>query len=62
MGAEKERNEAKEEAQIACLSVVSVGEPKARAKGDLDWVRDALVVTEEAKRKAEAKTIRMEVE
>ena len=35
---------------------------KARAEGDLARVQDALVVAEEAKRKAKVKTARLEVE
>ena len=58
VGAEKERGEAKEEAQIARLTT----DEKARVEDDLARVRDALVVAEEAKRKAEAKTARLEVE
>ena len=61
-GAEKERDEAKEEAQVARLSAVTAGNAKARAEGDLVRVQDALAVAEEAKYKAEAETARLEVE
>ena len=47
-GAEKLRDKAKEEAQVARLAVVTTGDPKAQA--------------EEAKRKAEAETAHLEVE
>ena len=50
------------EAQIALLATVATGDAKARAEDDLARVRDALVVAEEAKHKAEAKTSRLEVE
>ena len=51
---EKERDEAKEEAQAACLAVVMAGEAKARAEDELARVQDALVVAEEARHRAEA--------
>ena len=35
MGAEKERNEGKEEAQVARLAAVKASEAKAKAEGDL---------------------------
>ena len=59
---EKERDEAKEEAQVARLDATAAGDAKARAKGDLARVQDALAVAKEAKRKAEAKTTHIEVE
>ena len=42
---EKERDGAKEEAQIARLAVVAVGDARARAEDDLAKVREALAVT-----------------
>ena len=36
--AEKERDEAKEEAKVACLTVVAVGDTKARVEEDLNKV------------------------
>ena len=60
--AEKKRDEAKEEAQIARLAAVVAGDAKAWAKDDLARVQDALVVAEEARHKAEAKVARLEVE
>ena len=47
-GSNKERDRAKEEAQVARLAIVVAGEGKARA--------------EEARRKAEAETAHLEVE
>ena len=51
--AEKERNEAKEEAQVARLAAVVAGDVKAKAEGDLARVQDALAVLEEARAVAE---------
>ena len=62
MGAKKERDEAKEEAQIAWLATVVAGDIKARIEDDLARVRDTLAVAEEAKHKAEAETAHREVE
>ena len=62
LNGENERDEAMEEAQIARLDVVTVGGARERAQDDLARVRDALAVAEEAKRKTEAKTARLEVE
>ena len=59
---EKEKDEAKEETQIAQLATVVVGDARARAEDDLGRVRDTLVVVEEPKCKAEAKTAHLEVE
>ena len=59
---EKKRDEAKEEAHIAWLVIVAVGDVKAQVEDDLDRVRDALIVVEEAKHKAEAEIICLEVE
>ena len=44
---EKERDEAKQEAKVACLMVVAAGNAKVRAEDDLNRVQDALVVAEE---------------
>ena len=46
-GAEKERDKAKEEAQVTRLAVVTAGEAKAKAEGDLAKVQDALAAAEE---------------
>ena len=61
---EKERDEAKAEAQVAPLATVEAGDTKAWAVGELAKVQDALVVTKEAKSKveAEAEATRLEVE
>ena len=60
--AEKERDEAKKEAQVSWLVTVSAGDAKVRAKDDLARVQEALAVTEEAKRKVEDDIARLEVE
>ena len=52
---ENERDEAKEEARIARLAAVAMGDVKAWAEDDF---RDPLAVAEEAKCKVEAKTTR----
>ena len=57
-----ERDEAKEEAQVAHLVVVAVGDAKARVESDLAKVQESLVAAEEARRKAEAEIDRLEVE
>ena len=63
-GAEKEREEAKEEAQVFRITAIVVGDAKAKVEGDLVSVQDALaaaeeamVVAEEAKHKVEAKAL-----
>ena len=61
-GGEKKRDEAKEEAHVARLAVVVVGDAKVRAKDDLVRIQEALVVVEEARHKVEVKTSRQEVE
>ena len=61
-GAKNERDEAKEEAQVAHLAAVAVGDVKARVESDLAKVQESLVATEEARRKAEAEIDRLEVE
>ena len=60
--AKKERDEAKKKAQHTQLVVVAVGDTKALAKDKLARVQDALVVTKEAKPKAEVEAARLEVE
>ena len=60
--AEKARNEAKKEAQVAWLVAVAAGEAKARVEDDLARVQEALAVAEKATRKAKAETSRLEVE
>ena len=45
--AEKERDEAKQEAKVAYLIVVAVGDAKARVEDDLSRARDALKTAEE---------------
>ena len=69
MGAEKERYEAKEEAQVARLAVVKAGDTKAKVEGDLARIQHALTATEEAravakeaKRKAGVEAARLKVE
>ena len=61
-GVEKERDEAKKEAKVARLAAIAAGDAKARAEDDLARVQEALMVTDEARRKAEAETVRLEVE
>ena len=53
-GAEKERDKAKNEAQVAPLAAVATGDAKARAEDDLARVQEALAVTEKARCKARA--------
>ena len=59
---EKERDEAKEEAQHAWLVVVAKGDAKARVEDNLARVQDALVIAEDARHKAEAEVAHLEVE
>ena len=66
---EKERDEAKEEDQVARLAVIAAGDAKEKVEGDLAKVQDALVATEEAKavsekakHKDEAEVASLEVE
>ena len=49
MGAEKERDKIKEEAQVTRLAAVVAGDTRAKLKGDLARVKDALGIAEEAK-------------
>ena len=44
--AEKERDKAKQEAKVARLTVVAVGDAKARVKDDLTRALDALAAME----------------
>ena len=69
VGAEKERDKAKKEAQVARLVTVAAGDSKAKAEGDLARVHNALavmeearVVTKEARCKAEVEATFLEVE
>ena len=76
VGAKKERDEAKEEAQVVRLTSVAAGDAKAKAEGDLARVRDEMAAAEEARvaaeearaiakearRKAEAEAALLEVE
>ena len=61
-GAEKERDEDKEEAQVARLAAIAAGDAKARAEDDLARVQEAQVIKEKARLKAEAENSRLEVE
>ena len=61
-GVEKEMDRAKEEAQVARLAAVAAGDAKAWAEDNLARAQGALTTVEEAKRKAEAKSVRLEVE
>ena len=45
--AEKEREEAKQEAKVARLAVTAAGDAKARVKDDLARILDALAAAEE---------------
>ena len=55
MSAEKERDEAKEEMQLARLATIAEGDLKSLEKDKLARVQDALAVAEEARRMAKAK-------
>ena len=59
--AERERDEAKEKAQLTRLAAVAAGDTKALAEDKLAKIQDALAVLEEARRKAEAEAARLEV-
>ena len=61
-GAGKERDEAKEDAQLAQLGANAACDAKARVEDNLGRVQDALVVPEEARRKAKAEVDLLEVE
>ena len=65
----KERDEAKEEAQVARLATVAMGDAREKLEGDLARVKDALAAVEEAKaiaeearHKAESEAARLEVD
>ena len=60
--AEKERDEAKQEAKVARLAAVAVGETKAREKDGLTKVQDALATVEENGRWLEVEVARLTVE
>ena len=67
--AEKEKDKAKEEAQVARLTVVIVGEAKVKEEGGLARVQEAQVTAKEARavakkarHKAEAEAAHLEVE
>ena len=59
---EKERDEAKEEAQNARLVVFATGDAKARVEDNLARVQDALVIAEDVRHKVEVEVARLEVE
>ena len=59
---EKEREEAKQEAKVALLAAIVVGDAKVRVEDDLARVLDALVAVEEDERKSEAEIARLAVE
>ena len=61
-GAEKERDEAKKEAQVSWLATVAAGDTKVRAEDDLAKVQEALALAEEANCKTEDKITCLEVE
>ena len=65
----KKRDKAYEEAQVARLAAVVVGDTRAKMEGDLARVKDALAAVEEAsavaeegRRNAESKATRLEVD
>ena len=60
--AEKERDEAKQEAKVSRLAAVAAGEAKARSNDDLTKVRDALAAVKEDGRGLEAEVDRLMVE
>ena len=60
--AEKEKDEAKEEAQITRLAAVAAGDAKAQANDELARVQDALLIAKEVMHKAKAEAARLEVE
>ena len=62
VSAERERDEAKEEVQLAQLAAVTTGDTKALVEDKLARVQDALVATEETSRKVEVEAARLEVE
>ena len=58
MSVENERDEAKEETQLAWLAVVATSDTKVLVEDKLARVQDALAVAKEASRKAEVKAAR----
>ena len=60
--AEKERDEAKQEARVARLTAVAVGDAKARAEDDLNRVQNSLAAAEKDGRSLEADVSRLVVE
>ena len=59
-GAEKDK--AKEEAQVARLAAVALGDAREKLEGDLARVKDALATTEEARKVAEEARSKAEFE
>ena len=59
---EKERDEEKQEAKVARLTAVAVGDAKARIEDDLIRALDALAAAEEDVRRLEAEVARLTVE
>ena len=62
VGVEKERDEAKKEAQQARLATVTASDAKVVAEDKLARVQNALAIAEEARRKAEVEVTPFEVE
>ena len=62
VSAEKEKNEAKEEAQHTQLAAIAAGDAKALTEDKLATVQDALAVAGETRRKTEAEDGRLDVE
>ena len=65
----KERDKAKEKAQVAPLAAIVKGDAREKLEGDLARVKDALATTEEdravaeeARRKAESKAAQIEAD
>ena len=60
--AEKERDEAKQEARATQLVVASIGDAKARVEVDLTKALNSLAVAEEGGQRSEPETARLETE
>ena len=60
--AEKERDEAKQEAKVARLMAVAMGDAKARVEDDLTRALDALATAEEDWRRLEVEVARLAVD
>ena len=60
--AEKEREEANQEAKVACLVVIAAGDAKARVEDDLARAIDALATAKEDGRRSKAKIGHLSVE